>query len=736
MSTCVTGRDVRCVSTMWRVWGIITLSHPHIHTSTHPHIHTSYRHTPTRKDQQTITQPRQLVWYVHYASACQHNQPASQPASPMSLIVPSADADTLGLTSTSTPEEIYAKVTTVTELRRLANVFEAALNVERQHEEREEDGRQQRGDAATKNSLAIPRHSTCQRLYESVTGFKSRNKHKRHEKGEQAGKLLYPSLQSAFSEHRRRRLGGGSEIVNDVDEPQHTGSASGVHLPPPTSSSTSATAIPTVASSSAVSASSSWSSSSSLQAPPASPRQLAPRRPGRDSFTSASTITFSSSATFADALFLQMTRAVNSTQAHVSAVEQEVRSLQTQLLTMQSLLAQLRPMWELHTAGVLDGSTQPMPQPASSSSPVAADHSMDAEPSSAFTLHASSVPTHQQGELAAPCEGGEMWQISNTHSAGRPAARAVTEGQAEAAAPQQADGVDGTSTARRSQSSGGDEGDSSRRRQGSAGDGSTARNDDSLPDEEVDYEEGELGGLSPLPGRDEAVSSKSGADEQSSHEVSHLPSSGHEQHLPAGVGSPHTLQENVDGRSRRRSPLPRDRIDSEGESDREQQTARPASSSSPHSAVAAADSRWFQDDIAGQASPTQSKRGRCASDAESDDEERQYRRVRRRVPSSSPRRESSPTAADPRRRTIYVHSKHHLEEGGLKHIFSTAERVVMHVDVPPARPGKGHFAFVHFAREADADSVLRSTSGGWFEGLRVKRYDPPCKPRSTFVRRR
>ena len=661
----------------------------------------------------------------------------------MPLVEPSADADTLGLTPTSTPEEIYAKVTTVTELRRLANAFEAALDAERQRTEREEDGKQQRGDAATRGSVAIPRHSTCQRLYESVTGFKSRNKDKRHERGEQAGKLLYPNLQSAFSEHRRRRL-GGSEIVIDADEPQHAGSAADVHLPPPTSSSTSATAMPTAASSS-VSASSS-SSSSSLQAP--SPRPSAPRRPGGGSVTSASAITSTSSATFANALFLQMIRAVDFTQAHVSAVEQQVRSLQTQLLTMQSLLAQLRPMWELHTAGVLDGSTQPMPQPASSSSPAAADHSMVSAPSSAFTLHASPLSTHQQGELAALCEGDEMWQtfneLSNTHSAGRPAAHAAAEGQAEAAAPQQADGVDGTSTSRQSQSSDRDEDDSSRRRQGSAGDGGTARsavetNDDLLPDDEVDYEEGELGSLSPLPGRDEAVSSESKADEQSNHGVSHLPSSGHGQPLPSGVGSPHALQRNVDGGHTRCSP-PRDRIDSEGESDREGQSARhaspPASSSSRHSAVAAADRGWFRDDIAGPASPTQSKRGRYASDAESDHGERQYRRVRRREPSPSPRRGSSPTAADPRRRTIYVHSKHHLEEGRLKHIFSTEERVVSHVDVPPARPGKGHFAFVHFAREEDADSVLRSTSGGWFEGLRVKRYDSPCKPRSTFVRRR
>ena len=396
-----------------------------------------------------------------------------------------------------------------------------------------------------------------------------------------------------------------------------------------------------------------------------------------------------------------MIRAVDFTQAHVSAVEQQVRSLQTQLLTMQSLLAQLRPMWELHTAGVLDGSTQPMPQPASSSSPAAADHSMVSAPSSAFTLHASPMSTHQQGELAALCEGDEMWQtfneLSNTHSAGRPAAHAAAEGQAEAAAPQQADGVDGTSTSRQSQSSDRDEDDSSRRRQGSAGDGGTARsavetNDDLLPDDEVDYEEGELGSLSPLPGRDEAVSSESKADDRA---ITECPTS---RHLVMGslcrpVSVRRTLCRGTLTAGTRVAVHPRDRIDSEGESDREGQSARhaspPASSSSRHSAVAAADRGWFRDDIAGPASPTQSKRGRYASDAESDHGERQYRRVRRREPSPSPRRGSSPTAAD-HAQTYHLCALEASPGGGeLKHIFSTEERVVSHVDVPPARPGKG-----------------------------------------------
>ena len=92
-------------------------------------------------------------------------------------------ADTgLTLTPTSTPTEIYTLITSLTELRRQANLFEAALS--------------------NQQPVGGKQHSTCFKLYQAVRSAKKRDNKKRQDERQ------FDTLEDAFNAHLSKALRG------------------------------------------------------------------------------------------------------------------------------------------------------------------------------------------------------------------------------------------------------------------------------------------------------------------------------------------------------------------------------------------------------------------------------------------------------------------------------------------------------------------------------------------------
>ena len=100
------------------------------------------------------------------------------------------------LTPTSTPAEIYARISSLTELRRQSNLFEVALSDQQLRGSTADDG---------DGGGGVKQHSTCFKLYQAVRSLKKRDNKK--DKKER----LYRTLAAAFDAHRRRTLGQDCE---------------------------------------------------------------------------------------------------------------------------------------------------------------------------------------------------------------------------------------------------------------------------------------------------------------------------------------------------------------------------------------------------------------------------------------------------------------------------------------------------------------------------------------------
>ena len=98
------------------------------------------------------------------------------------------------LTPTSTPKQlkqIYTLLTSLTQLRHHASVFEAALTAQRAAAA---------ADKKDKVDDDVRQHSTCFRLYQAVRSLKKRDKKKAKEE------RLYTTLTAAFEAHRQKTL--------------------------------------------------------------------------------------------------------------------------------------------------------------------------------------------------------------------------------------------------------------------------------------------------------------------------------------------------------------------------------------------------------------------------------------------------------------------------------------------------------------------------------------------------
>ena len=239
------------------------------------------------------------------------------------VLLDDAAAVGLTLTPTSTPRKIYAQITTLKQLRRQSNVFEAALLTEQQVRDTEQQVRDSiAGTTTEKRDDRATRHSTCYHLYEAVTSFKKRHKDK------------YVTLQAAFEAHRRKKLG--------QDQVTSEGRSSLPHAAEHTAPITAGTSTPASA----------WASSPAVAAVSAPEVASPSTRPAADIRSEQQPhndhddrrapyvcdIPTAASASAFCASFCQLSDAVRRIQSHVSLVEAEARSLQTQLRTMQSLL--------------------------------------------------------------------------------------------------------------------------------------------------------------------------------------------------------------------------------------------------------------------------------------------------------------------------------------------------------------------------------------------------------------
>ena len=110
------------------------------------------------------------------------NAADTRPSSTHPARMVSLAATGLTLTPTSTPTEIYTLITSLTELRRQANLFEAALS------NQQPDGGKQ--------------HSTCFKLYQAVRSAKKRDNKKRQDERQ------FGTLEDAFNAHRSKALRG------------------------------------------------------------------------------------------------------------------------------------------------------------------------------------------------------------------------------------------------------------------------------------------------------------------------------------------------------------------------------------------------------------------------------------------------------------------------------------------------------------------------------------------------
>ena len=318
-------------------------------------------------------------------------------------------AASLTLTPTSTPKQIYARVGSLRDLRRHANLFEAALSV-----------LQARGGTAEQGDDSVKQHSTCFKLYQAVRSLKKRdNKKVKTER-------LYPTLEAAFDAHRRRTL------IRDCDDEkssdtqraeESTSHPTTIDLSYPASSSVSAITIPTaaeaaldeaapqsihMASSSTGSHSSrndSDVSSTSLNHPSDSATTRAiPRHPGEMDEIRR--------------VLYELSQSTSRVHAQLKAVEEEVCSLQTQLGGCQQLLT----TWELNVArnaGEDQGLITPAEPVLSSASPIG-----NRSPSSPLPLPtAQAEPAMEWKEAAKTTNHADVRPASPSQSSGNDDAR-------------------------------------------------------------------------------------------------------------------------------------------------------------------------------------------------------------------------------------------------------------------------------------------------------------------------
>ena len=223
------------------------------------------------------------------------------------------------LTPTSTPAEIYAQVSSLKELRRQSNLFEAALSEQQLRGSTAEDG---------DGGGGLKQHSTCFKLYQAVRSLKKRDNKK--DKKE----WLYPTLAAAFDAHRRRTLGQDCEddksgYSRSAEESASRRTTTDPSHPPP--SSVSAIAVPAAAEEAAPPSIHVASSSTSLHRP-------------HDGSVASSTLHQSSVAATARAIprhgediaemrrvLYLLTESSSRVLAQLKEAEEEVCSLQAQL---------------------------------------------------------------------------------------------------------------------------------------------------------------------------------------------------------------------------------------------------------------------------------------------------------------------------------------------------------------------------------------------------------------------
>ena len=245
----------------------------------------------------------------------------------------------LTLTATSTPTEIYTQIGSLTELRRQANLFEAAVT------DQQPDGGKQ--------------HFTCFKLYQAVRSAKKRDNKK--DKTEQ----LYSTLAAAFDAHRRKTLNQDCEEDESSVSRRAEKSAARRKTIDPSSLSPSPSALSIATPAAAAAAASTLcqevpqsiheASSSSLgptheQSSHSSPNGSEASSTSLDHSSASDTVPLlQPSSTCAiprrpeemdeiRRILCQLLESTSSVQAQLRAVEEKVCSLQTQLSGYQQLL--------------------------------------------------------------------------------------------------------------------------------------------------------------------------------------------------------------------------------------------------------------------------------------------------------------------------------------------------------------------------------------------------------------
>ena len=238
------------------------------------------------------------------------------------------------LTPTSTPAEIYAQISSLTELRRQSNLFEAALSEQQLRGSTAEDG---------DGGGGFKQHSTCFKLYQAVRSLKKRDNKK--DKKER----LYPTLAAAFDAHRRRTLGQDCEDdksghSRSAEESASRRTTTDPSHPPP--SSVSAIAVPAAAEEAAPPSVHVASSSTSLHRAHDSSAASSTLHHSSDSAATRSIPRQGEDIAEMRRVLYHLLKSSSRVHAQLKGAEEEVCSLRTQLSDCRQLLT----TWERHAA--------------------------------------------------------------------------------------------------------------------------------------------------------------------------------------------------------------------------------------------------------------------------------------------------------------------------------------------------------------------------------------------------